>query len=125
AQNTCKTHGLDSSKVTSTGPWRSRHGSGQYQQRLGQFAPVVALGHAGLARAEQLDHQLTIGVEGLQAGDHTVDTGLAHTPQLDHATGLQMQVEIGVEHIEPAVHPAQVVHRAGVNLDAVAVADEH
>ena len=51
--------------------------------------------------------------------------GFVHQPHLGDVIRAQMQVETRVHHVLPWPHRAQRLDRAGVNLDAAAIADEH
>src|SRR5574343_403663 len=91
----------------------------------GQLAPAGQFRLAFDALAEEADDAVAVGVERFDGGDDAVAGGAAHQPGFVQAAVLQVQVEAGVEDVQPLADALHALQRAGMDLHHAAVADKH
>src|SRR5690606_35906559 len=87
-------------------------------QRGDERAPVLVFGNARLALAEKQRGVLALRVEDLNRGDDAVDGRLANDPGARDEVLPQVEVEDGVEHVQPRSHHSDLLDGTGVNLNA-------
>src|SRR5690606_20930245 len=95
------------------------------RKRIDNLAPCRVFRNARLALAEEADDQFVIGVEHLNRGDDAINRRLAADEAAGNRLLVEVQVELGIEHIVPLTHLDQLLDRAGMDLDAALVANEH
>src|SRR5690606_17466792 len=95
------------------------------RKRIDNLAPCRVFRNARLALAEEADDQFVIGVEHLNRGDDAINRRLADDEAAGNRLLVEVQVELGIEHIVPLTHLDQLLDPAGMDLDAALVANEH